>query len=319
MAFAGPWSWAQAPTTPATQPAPATSAAPATPAAPPSPVSGIRNKLAAGDLLSAESILEVHRAKYGEDGPFLVGLSWLARGALLLGEGEKADRYAAQVRARCADSLAGGVELEKSHDTEIALGAALEVASQRIEKTQGRKAAAEFLRRELTGIRGPVSLRSRLSKRINLLTLEGTPAPELVIEDHLGESPSTLAALRGKPVLLFVWAEWCADCRAQAAALAQVRSRYAGQGLQVIALTRYYEKEAADRVRERARVDSVWKADYRELAGVPIVFSTASAERYGGSSTPTFVFVDRAGVVRRYTPTRLTAAEFDRTLPALMR
>src|SRR5262249_28541760 len=89
-------------------PAPATSAAgPApAPAPPPSPVAGIRNKLSAGDLLSAESILEVHREKNGEDGPWLQGLSWLARGALLLGDMEKAERYAKQVRQVCAQRLA---------------------------------------------------------------------------------------------------------------------------------------------------------------------------------------------------------------------
>jgi len=42
-------------------------------------------------------------------------------------------------------------------------------------------------------------------------------------------------------------------------------------------------------------------------------------ERYRGSSTPTFVFVDRSGIVRRYSPTRLTEAELDRTLTTLMR
>ena len=218
----------------------------------------MRNKIAAGDLLSAESILEVHRAKNGEDGAYLVGLSWLARGALLMGEGEKADRYVADVRARCADSLAHGVDLSKSHDTEIALGAALEVAAQRLEQARGRNAAASFLRHELEGIPGPVALRSRLNKRINILTLPGSPAPELVIEDFVGDPPPTLASLRGKPVLLFVWAEYCSDCRAQAASLARARTRYAGRGLQVIALTRYYEREVADRVREKARVDSVW-------------------------------------------------------------
>ena len=56
-----------------------------------------------------------------------------------------------------------------------------------------------------------------------------------------------------------------------------------------------------------------------DLPGVPIVFSTASMERYGGSSTPTFVLVDRAGVVRRYTPTRLTEAELTRSLTALVK
>lgn len=31
--------------------------------------------------------------------------------------------------------------------------------------------------------------------------------------------------------------------------------------------------------------------------------------RYGVSATPTFVFIDRQGIVRSYTPTRLTEAE----------
>jgi hypothetical protein len=38
-----------------------------------------------------------------------------------------------------------------------------------------------------------------------------------------------------------------------------------------------------------------------------------TASRQGrGSSTPTFVFVDRAGTVSRYTPTRLTEVDLDR-------
>jgi thiol-disulfide isomerase/thioredoxin len=151
------------------------------------------------------------------------------------------------------------------------------------------------------------------------MTLTGAPAPEITVEDFVGEVRPDLKAFRGKPTLLFLWAEWCADCRAQAASLAQVRSRYAEKGLQVVALTRYYQDNAADRVREKARVDSVWNADYRDVGKVPIVFSTASMERYGGSSTPTFVFVDREGMVRRYTATRLTEAELDRTLQTLMR
>ena len=310
------------PAAPTAAPAPATAPtpAPATPApAPPSLNTGIRNKVAANDLLSAESILEVHRAKNGEDGAWLVGLSWLARGALLVGEGEKADRYAADVRARCADSLAHGTDLAKSHDVEIALGAAIEVAAQRLERVKGKEAAATYVRAELAKWGGPVAFRSRLNKRLNMLTLTGEPAPELVAEDFVGNPPPTLASLRGKPVLLFIWAEYCGDCRAQEAALARVQSRHAAKGLQIIALTRYYETDLADRPREKARVDSVWKADYRDMAGTPIVLSTASDERYGGSSTPTFVFIDRKGIVRRYTPTRLTEAELDRSLSELVR
>ena len=125
-------------------------------------------------------------------------------------------------------------------------------------------------------------------------------------------------AFRGKPVLLFLWAEWCGDCKAQATALARARTRYGERGLQVMALTRYYEEEP-QRMAEKARVESVWKDVYADVGTVPIVFSTASMERYGGWSTPTFVFVDRTGIVRRYSPTRLTDAEVDRTLMTLVR
>ena len=298
---------------------PPTPASPApAPATPPSPVSGIRSKISAGDLLSAESILEVHKAKHGEDGPWLNGYGWLARGALLMGDAEKARRYAADVRALCERRIEAGADLEKDQDLQIALGAAIEVEAQLIERSKGTGRAVEFLRAELARLKGPVALRSRLNKRLGLLTITGKPAPELEVDDWLGERPPTLASLRGKPVLLFVWAEWCGDCKAQAPALARAKSRYGQHGLEILALTRYYEEDSK-RAAEKARVDSVWKAAYAEVGTVPVVFSTASMETYGGSSTPTFVFVDRAGIVRRYTPTRLTEAEMERTLDTLMR
>ena len=198
-------SLAQAPAPPAPPP----TAAP--PAAPPSPVSGIRSKLSADDLLSAESILEVHRTKYGEDGAHLAGLSWLARGALLLGEPDKARRFAVDVRARCADRIAHGADLEKDRDLETALGAAIEVEAQLIQRGRGARAA------------------------------------------------------------------------------------------------------------EKAEVDSIWKTVYTDAGSVPVVFSTASMERYGGSSTPTWVFVDRAGIVRGYVPYRLTDAAMDHALEKILR
>jgi thiol-disulfide isomerase/thioredoxin len=308
------------PTTPAVAPPPAIPAVAATapaPAPPPSPVSGIRSKLSAGDLLSAESILEVHRETHGEDRGYLSGMGWLARGALLVGDTAKARRYAADVRARCADSLAHGVRLEENHGVEIALGAAIEVEAQLLERSRGPAAAAAHVKQELARIAGPVALRSRLNKRINLLALAGASAPAVEAEDHLGDAPPSWGALRGKPKVLFLWAEWCGDCKAQAASLARVRSRYASQGVQVLAVTRFYDDDSLH-VREKARVDSVWKAVYPGLADVPVVFSREAMERYGGSSTPTFVFVDRSGVVRWYTPTRLTESELDRAMATIV-
>lgn len=307
------------PTTPASPDSHAVATATAkAPTPPPSPLGGIRNKLSAADLPSAESILEVWKEQHGEDGPWLVGLSWLARGALLLGEDGKAKQYAAAVRARCADSLARGVDLSKSQNLEIALGAAIEVEAQLLAKRKGARAATAFLREEISRYPKPLAFRSRLYKRLNMLSMVGTPAPEIAIEDHVGADPPTLASLRGKPVLLFLWAEGCGDCRAQQASLARVKARHAAEGLEVLAVTRYYDEEPK-RVAEKARVDSMWKAAYKEMGPTPIILSTPAMETYGVSSTPTFVFVDRKGVVRGYVPYRLTESELDRAIAGILK
>lgn len=315
LAMEGPTPPSAAPPPPAASTAPAT---PPAPAPPPSPVQGIRNKLSAGDLLSAESILEVHRAEKGEDAAYLSGLAWLARGALLLGDLDKAEGYAADVRRRSAEAKSRDFSLEEDRAAETAFGAAIEVEAQRLHRLKGSKKAAEYVRGELAGIKGPVALRSRVNKRLNLLTLEGAPAPEIAIEDVIGVPPPALLALRGRPVVLYLWAEWCGDCKAQAAALARAVKRHAADGVQFIALTRYYDP-ADKRVAEKDRVAGAWASAYAEVGSLPIVVSTASMERYGGSSTPTFVFIDRAGIVRRYTPTRLTGDELERAIALIRR
>lgn len=292
-------------------------APPPAPAAPASPVQALRNKLSADDFLSAESVLEAHREKVGEDGAYLSGLAWLARGALLTGDPARARALAADVRTRCDARRATGATFAKDGDLAGAFGAAVEVEAQVLARDRGAKSAVAFVRRELAALPtdAPTSLRSRLSKRIDLMEMPGAPAPELEPEDGV---PNVLASLRGRPVVLFGFAEWCGDCKAQASTLARVRERWAAKGLEIVPLTRHYEEGDSARAVESARVDSVWKAVYPGAATQPVVTSTESMVRYGVSSTPTYVFVDPKGVVRRYTPTRLTDAEFDRTIAELV-
>lgn len=300
----------------ATRPMPVLSATPPAPPTPASPVSGMRNKIAAGDLLSAESILEVYGKKNGEDGFWLTGLSWLARGAYLMDDTIKASRYASQVRKNCAKRISNGADIAKDHDLEISLGAAIEVEAQLIAAAKGSRQAAAYLRSELARLKGPMTLHARLNKRLNMLSLNGEPAPELKVEDFIGAPPPPLSSLRGHPVLIFLWSDGCGDCKAEALAFA--KSRYDSRGLRMMALTRYYDDDSL-RVKEKARIDSVWHTVYSGVGEVPMIISTASVEEYGGSSTPMFIVIDRNGIVRRYTPTRLTEEELDRTIELLLR
>lgn len=52
----------------------------------------------------------------------------------------------------------------------------------------------------------------------------------------LGGGTFELDALRGKVVVLNVWASWCAPCRAEAPVLEQVWQRVAGDGVQFVGL-----------------------------------------------------------------------------------
>ncbi|MBL8230196.1 MAG: TlpA family protein disulfide reductase [Bryobacterales bacterium] len=282
----------------------------------PSPVQAIRSKLSAGDLLSAESLLEVYRKEKGDDANSLEGLSWLARGAALMGDWPKASRYASETRAQCDAIIAKGTRLESDRVLLAALGASIEVQAEAAQRTRNAKEAVRFLDEQLARFKEPVALRSRIYKRRNMIALTGQSAPELQFSEHIGAPPMPLASLKGKPVVLFLWASWCGDCKAQAAAISAAKKKYAGTDLAWIAPTRFYE---SDTKKEKSDMEKVWRESYADLTSIPAPISTETMERYGVSSTPTFVFIDRSGKVRRYTPTRLTEAELSQGIDLILR
>jgi thiol-disulfide isomerase/thioredoxin len=303
---------------PAAEPVPSPAAAPApSPAATPAPhvdlVRIVRGKLSAADLASGAAYAEDWKREYGIDATYLDAVGWLARGAVMLGQPDAALAYAREVRAAIPEPVVA--------ERLGALGAAIEAESQVRAAREGSAAAVAFLTGELR-LSEDVAFRSRLWKNINRLELVGKPAPELGPPTAaMDPAPPSLAALRGKPVLLFFWAHWCGDCRAQAAALTRLRERWRDQ-ISFLMPTRLYgtarDGAAATPDEESAHIAAVIAADYPGLAGIPVTIDTATMVRYGVSATPTFVLVDRAGKVRLYAPTRLTEAELDRRLAELV-
>jgi thiol-disulfide isomerase/thioredoxin len=305
-------------------PPPLPAAPPPTPAPTPPPnidVRMIRLKISAGDLPSAESILEFHRAEHGEDGDYVMGVAWVARGAALLGDWKAASAWAKSARRIAEAKLKSPADYEKEGEAVYALGTAIEVEAQALAVAGKRTEAIALLdasekAQEKAG--APYNLRARIWKRRNILDLAGKPAPSIRAEDRIGGEVPSLESLRGKPVVLFFWWEACGDCRMQAATFRKVVEKYGGKRVAFIAPTRFYGKPE-ERPQEKGRIEKSWSDVYNLSGTVPVPISDAAMVRYGVSATPTFVFVDRAGIVRRYSATRMSEERLATEIEKLLR
>jgi thiol-disulfide isomerase/thioredoxin len=153
---------------------------------------------------------------------------------------------------------------------------------------------------------GNTSIRARLQKNLNLLSLAGHPAPPLNIAEYIGPRPVGLSQLKGSPVLLFFWAHWCPDCKNEAPILAGLSSEFGSKGLRLVAPTQLYgyaaQGEEAKPKDELAYTERVWQHFYPGLQSAPVPVSKENFNRYGASTTPTLVLLDRSGRVSLYHP-----------------
>jgi thiol-disulfide isomerase/thioredoxin len=156
---------------------------------------------------------------------------------------------------------------------------------------------------------------SRVERYVDRVRLEGKPSPPL--------DGVSLAALRGRPVLLFFWAHWCPACKSQVAAVAAVERRFGPRGLATVGLTRLYgfiaDGTPASPEIERPYIEDVRQRHYQALGDIPQAISAANWRAYRTDSTPTIVLLDRAGRVRLYHPGVIGEAELSERIDALFR
>lgn len=283
-------------------------------------IPAVRAAIARQDYGTGERLIREERDRRGITPEVLEAMSWLGRGALAAKEWARADKYARDTYELSVATLKTR-PLDAEPRLPIALGAAIEVRAQVAAQTGARSEAVALLQREVATYRG-TSIVKRLQKNINLLSLEGTPAPALDLSESLVPRPLSLDSLEGRVVVLFFWAHWCPDCKAQAPILAALSSKYSAQGLSVVAPTQRYgyvaggrDANAADENRYIAQVRS---SAYAFLPENAVPLSEANHLRYGVSTTPTLVVVDRKGIVRAYHPGNMTEAELDSLVRPLL-
>jgi thiol-disulfide isomerase/thioredoxin len=262
--------------------------------------------LAQNSFSAAEAELRSYKAQHGVTAEYLEALSWMARGAASAKQWDQAAAYATETRRLAEQQLATNKRtLDAEPRLPIALGAAYEVLAQQMD-AKGQHVRAVSLLRSALARYGNTSIRARLQKNLNLLALVGQPAPPLQKTQYLGPKPLALASLKGSPVLLFFWAHWCVDCKAEVPVIARLRQEFAPAGLVVIGPTQLYGYAAqgadAGPEQERAYIESVRERYYASLLDMPVPLSKQNFNAYGASTTPTLVVLNRAGQVAMYHP-----------------
>ncbi len=284
-------------------------------------VTDVETAMSRGNFPLAEAIVQSYRTQRGVTPEFLEALSWLARGDLITRQFDKADANAKETEKLAVQSLASR-PLDAEPHLPLALGAAIEVEAQVLTANGDRAGALALLRKDLAAYRS-TSIRTRIQKNINLLTLEGRLAPALEESEYLGEKPTPLVALRGKPVLLFFWAHWCPDCKKEEPILAAIAREYAAKGLVMIAPTQRYgyvaNGDEAGPADELKYIEQIRHKYYADLLSVPAPVSEANFRNYGASTTPTLVLIDRRGIVRLYHPGAMTMDELRAALNQIER
>ncbi len=113
------------------------------------------------------------------------------------------------------------------------------------------------------------------------------PLPELVLQDLDGRTVRT-ADLRGRPLIVNIWASWCVPCREEFPLLVGANGEYRDEGLAVLGIVRRDSAQAARAFAEQQ--GATWpmlmdpdESAYRALIGIGV---------------PQTYFVDPEGIVR---------------------
>jgi thiol-disulfide isomerase/thioredoxin len=294
-------------------------AARAQPPAVPDVVAGVRAAMASGGIVEAEKTLASFRARYGSTPDAADALIWLARGALAAKQYAKANEYASGSRDMALAILgASSSSRDRVHES---IGHATEVLALVLVEQGARSEAVYVLRRALETYHDTPAAR-QIGNALHLLSLRGQPAPVLEGGVTLGSRFAAGAASAG-PTLVFFWAHWCQECKAESPMLERLLAKYHARGLKLVAPTRRYgfidgaaHQAAPDN--ELRHILRIRDAFYGFLKHAPVPITDANYRAFGVSVVPLHVLTDRQGLIRVYHPGRIAEAELEAAVVAAL-
>jgi thiol-disulfide isomerase/thioredoxin len=271
------------------------------------------------DFARGEAILDQYRAARPVSPDIIEAWSDLARTALASKQLDKANRYAG-VTYDLVEAAVPDHPLADDAHLRTALATAIETHALVLVEQGARSEAVSFLQSELETYRTS-SLRQQIQGDIDRLSLEGRPALRLEGRLHLGPRVPSADEMKGRVVLMFFWAHWCADCKADVPTVARVVEKYRKRGLTIIAPTRRYGVGQGGRPaspdKELRHLIDVRDTYYSFLRDEPVPVSEVNYEQYGVASIPMYVVIDKEGVIRLYHAGRMTEEDLEGVLQRL--
>lgn len=118
---------------------------------------------------------------------------------------------------------------------------------------------------------------------------EGFSAPDFTL-DLMGGGQVTLSELRGKVVVINLWASWCPPCRAEMPAIEKAYQAYRDLGVVVLGVNTTYQDSEADA--------AAFVREYGLTFPILLDRDGSVSQRYALSGLPTTFFIDRKGIIR---------------------
>lgn len=156
-----------------------------------------------------------------------------------------------------------------------------------MQSQKARNRSMDFLILGMLALVVIVAIVGRGSRKRGGIAL-GAPAPQIAAAGWVNGAPPTPEFLKGKVVVLDVWATWCGPCRAAAPHMVSLYKKYKDKGVQFIGLTEEDSQAVPEIERFIKQVGIEWPNGYGAA-------QTASA--LGVEYIPFICVIDRNGTI----------------------